>query len=747
MAKSNNNLKAVLQDTADAIRAKTGSSSPIVPRDFADEISGIQTGGGDEDFKNFLTGDLKSFNYSASYFENKELRAGAFAFAEMYNVSLDGCWRVRESMFYGATIDNVNINDALIIEESAFASCETPVIVANNVREVGDCAFQYCYAERIELPRVIKLSTRTFMSCPNLKEVVFGDDLAEDVGDTFKQCSSLEKVDLKNASRAYMSSYGFSGCYNLKSIILHRTVSLGSGCFHNCYNLEKIENDFLISGTASWAFAYCSSLKEINLFFNLVNIASYTFFGCHNLSKIIFGHQNIQSNAFSGCSKLESIFMLTCSIPTLSANAFSGTPIADSSYLGYYGSIYVPSSKVSNFKTANNWSAYADRIAALPSEYEEDYVFAYEYYNRTDLTAVPSEKVNARFVGVNAFYHCNMSTLTHSNFVALGNSAFMNQSTFLSSVSLPNLKWCIVSQLGSPFTPGKSLTYISVPNCVEMAGNTFANTSYLMSSCNFDSLIFAGLGNQTNLINGFSLPNARRVAISGVFSATLHLSNIYMPKATGFQTAWVTLSSSIYLSNILILSLNSVAGIEYLDAPDLLELSIYSCSQLSSINCPKLISIYCPSAKLSNVDFSRVIRVGGGAFSDCSLLTKAKFDALEKVVGSAFMGCSSLSKVLFKRAEIIAYNGVFLNCSSLESLYLFGKSVTMLDSQQSSSYNTTFDNTPFVDSSYLGHFGSIFVPAHLLSDYQGNYNWASLSSCFVGMTESEMQYVIDHWDD
>ena len=50
MARSDNNLKAVLQDTANAIRAKTGASAPIVPRDFADEIESIQAGGGGEEF-------------------------------------------------------------------------------------------------------------------------------------------------------------------------------------------------------------------------------------------------------------------------------------------------------------------------------------------------------------------------------------------------------------------------------------------------------------------------------------------------------------------------------------------------------------------------------------------------------------------------------------------------------------------------------------------------------------------------
>ena len=35
------------------------------------------------------------------------------------------------------------------------------------------------------------------------------------------------------------------------------------------------------------------------------------------------------------------------------------------SYTGSYGTIYVPSSLVSQYKTATNWSAYADRIKSI----------------------------------------------------------------------------------------------------------------------------------------------------------------------------------------------------------------------------------------------------------------------------------------------------------------------------------------------------------------------------------------------
>ena len=46
MAKSENNINAVLTDTANAIRAKTDTTATICPRDFADKINSIENGGG-----------------------------------------------------------------------------------------------------------------------------------------------------------------------------------------------------------------------------------------------------------------------------------------------------------------------------------------------------------------------------------------------------------------------------------------------------------------------------------------------------------------------------------------------------------------------------------------------------------------------------------------------------------------------------------------------------------------------------
>ena len=74
---------------------------------------------------------------------------------------------------------------------------------------------------------------------------------------------------------------------------------------------------------------------------------------------------------FSNCSNLSMFVIGTgySSVCVLSTyNIFENSPIEYSSYLGYYGSIYVPASLVDAYKTATNWTYYSSRIQPIPTE-------------------------------------------------------------------------------------------------------------------------------------------------------------------------------------------------------------------------------------------------------------------------------------------------------------------------------------------------------------------------------------------
>ena len=72
----------------------------------------------------------------------------------------------------------------------------------------------------------------------------------------------------------------------------------------------------------------------------------------------------INTNAFLGASKFETLIIRTDIVPTLSGtNAFSSTKIEKKT-----GYIYVPSALIEEYRTATNWSSFASQFRAI-----EDY--------------------------------------------------------------------------------------------------------------------------------------------------------------------------------------------------------------------------------------------------------------------------------------------------------------------------------------------------------------------------------------
>ena len=74
-------------------------------------------------------------------------------------------------------------------------------------------------------------------------------------------------------------------------------------------------------------------------------------------------------------------------------------------------------------------------------------------------------------------------------------------------------------------------------------------------------------------------------------------------------------------------------------------------------------------------------------------------------------------------------------------------SVVMLTSYSKlgSVYTDAFNSTPIVNSTYLGYYGSFYVPESLLASYLGDANWATWSSRFAVIT-SEIEALFE-WED
>ena len=170
----------------------------------------------------------------------------------------------------------------------------------------------------------------------------------------FAYCRDLVRVSLPNCTtfRTENENYGahFRYAENLKTI--------------NLPNLTTIEK-------ATYSFNWCSHLEE----FNAPNLISLTqtvamFSQCGELRKVILpklGGMKINGSTFSRCYKLEVLVLGGNSLnPLENVNALSDAGSNAENGL----SIYVPDNLVDTYKTATNWSVYADQIKPI-REWEE----------------------------------------------------------------------------------------------------------------------------------------------------------------------------------------------------------------------------------------------------------------------------------------------------------------------------------------------------------------------------------------
>ena len=167
------------------------------------------------------------------------------------------------------------------------------------------------------------------------------------VGNAFlKDNYNISIVDLPNL-KSLGSQYNLVSCTNLKYINLPQITDIP---FRSLTNMPKLEyiNIPNVKTIGYHAFDSCPRLKKLEL----PSIISIDTGGLESFSNL---HTLIMSNSNTICK-------------ASSSSLLSDTPISKGT-----GYIYVPDELVDQYKTATNWSVYANQIKPL-SEYVESEV-------------------------------------------------------------------------------------------------------------------------------------------------------------------------------------------------------------------------------------------------------------------------------------------------------------------------------------------------------------------------------------
>lgn len=177
-----------------------------------------------------------------------------------------------------------------------------------------------------------RIENGAFWGASNLKTITFSDSgkgLKKIGSLAFKDCSSLESIDLSNAEITEIPALAFENCTSLKSVKLPPTVTkIADNAFSGCSKLEEIEGleQCKISELSATAFDSCVRLKDINLSnATIAAIPDQIFSGMRGLISATVPKTvtSIGTEAFYACKNLEMINGLSdCDITKIGEKAF-----------------------------------------------------------------------------------------------------------------------------------------------------------------------------------------------------------------------------------------------------------------------------------------------------------------------------------------------------------------------------------------------------------------------------------------
>ena len=387
-------LDAGMKSVADAIRAKAGTTDLLAwPDGFKAAVDGIQTGGGGGSTSDAVMKDVNFYDYDGTLVASYTL-AEAKALTTLpdvpthdgltfqgWNWSLEKIHALTRPMNVGAMYitDDGKTRIYIRLEEGRtspmlgvcpngtvtvdWGDGTTPDILTGTSTTTVKWTPNHAYAAPGEY--VIKLTVDGTMGFYGDSSSSGGSAIlrysSSNDNRNYAYRNSIEQIEL-GSSVTSIADNAFYSCYSLSLITIANGVTrIADSAFQGCNSLTSITIPNGVTSIADSAFRFCNSLASITIANGVTSIADSAFNGCYSLTSITIPNSvtRIASNAFRFCYSVAFYdFSNHTSVPTLAnTNAFTNIP-ADCQ-------IRVPASLVDAWKTATNWSTYANYIVGV----------------------------------------------------------------------------------------------------------------------------------------------------------------------------------------------------------------------------------------------------------------------------------------------------------------------------------------------------------------------------------------------
>ena len=218
------------------------------------------------------------------------------------------------------------------------------VVIENGVTSIGKYAFYSSNLTSVTIPDSVgSIGEYAFGECRSLTSVIIPDGVTSIGKYAFRGCSSLSSVTIPD-SVTTIGVFTFYGCSSLTSVIIPDGVtSIGSRAFDGCTSLTSVTIPDGVTSIGSQAFVGCTSLTSVTIPDSVTSLGFAAFSDCTSLKSVIV--ERAETLTALGIGSFH------CWDDEVGCNVILPNV-----------TIYVPATKAEEYKNAENWSDYADRI-------------------------------------------------------------------------------------------------------------------------------------------------------------------------------------------------------------------------------------------------------------------------------------------------------------------------------------------------------------------------------------------------